>query len=232
KPIALVATASSGLAVSFSVISGPAKVSGSTLTLTGVGTVVVAAKQAGNAVYAAAPEAKQSLVVEKGVQSIAFAPLASPVTYGVKPIELSATSSSGLAVTFKLVSGPAKLSGHTLTITGAGKVEVEATQGGNADYAAATAITHGLDIEKAGLSVKANNLSMAQGAAVPPLTYRFVGFVNGDTPTDATTGKPALSTTATSKSPAGTYVITVKAGTLVAKSYSFTFVSGALTVTQ
>jgi hypothetical protein len=53
-PITLKATASSRLPVTYAVTFGPAKVSGSLLTITGVGTVTVKATQAGNASYAAA----------------------------------------------------------------------------------------------------------------------------------------------------------------------------------
>ena len=57
-------TASSGLAVVFSVKSGPATISGNTLTLTGTtGTVVIAANQYGNATYAAAAEVTTSFEV-------------------------------------------------------------------------------------------------------------------------------------------------------------------------
>ena len=48
--------ASSGLPVTLTVKSGPASISGTTVTLKGAGTVVLAANQAGNATYAAAPE--------------------------------------------------------------------------------------------------------------------------------------------------------------------------------
>jgi hypothetical protein len=61
--VTLGATASSGLATVFRVISGPATVSGSTLTITGVGTVVVAADQAGDGSWQAAPEVTQSITV-------------------------------------------------------------------------------------------------------------------------------------------------------------------------
>ena len=52
-PITLTAMASSGLAVSYSVTSGPATVNGSTLSITGAGSVTVQANQSGNANYAA-----------------------------------------------------------------------------------------------------------------------------------------------------------------------------------
>jgi len=61
--VGLSATATSGLVVSFSVISGPCSVSDTTLTYTAVGTCVVAANQAGNADFAAAPQVTQSVVI-------------------------------------------------------------------------------------------------------------------------------------------------------------------------
>jgi hypothetical protein len=57
EPFALVATGgNSNLPVTFEVIDGPATVDGSTLTLTGIGTVIVRAKQDGNANYYPAPD--------------------------------------------------------------------------------------------------------------------------------------------------------------------------------
>src|SRR5262249_24558457 len=56
------ATSSSGLPVTFSVVSGPATVSGNVLTITGVGTIVVKATQAGGSNYNPA-EATQSFTV-------------------------------------------------------------------------------------------------------------------------------------------------------------------------
>src|SRR5262249_49750522 len=55
------------------------------------------------------------------------------------------------------------------------------------------------------------------------------GFVNGET-ASVLSGNPQLSTTATASSPAGTYPITAAAGTLTAQNYSFSFVSGTLTI--
>ncbi len=163
-------------------------------------------------------------------QTIAFTSPTSPVTYGVKPITLSATATSGLAVKFSVVSGPATVSGATLTITGGGTVVVAANQSGNTTYAAAPQVTHSITVNKAKLTVTANNLSMKKGATVPTLTYSITGFVNNDTQAKATTGKPALSTTATAQSATGSYPITVKAGTLAAANYTFTLVNGKLTV--
>lgn len=62
-PLTLSATASSGLPVSFSIVSGNATLSGNKLTPAAAGTVVIKASQAGNNKYIAAPDVQQSLTV-------------------------------------------------------------------------------------------------------------------------------------------------------------------------
>lgn len=68
-PLALSATASSGLEVTFSVVSGPATVAGNQLTLTGTGLVTVRAEQAGNASFSAAPVVERSFTVTPNLAS-------------------------------------------------------------------------------------------------------------------------------------------------------------------
>jgi streptogramin lyase len=87
-----------------------------------------------------------------------------------------------------------------------------------------------LTVGKAALTVTPNNQSMVSGSALPSLAATITGFVNGD-PQTVVTGVPAVTTTATSSSPAGTYPITATLGTLAAANYSFTFGTGTLTVT-
>lgn len=70
--IALNATASSGLAVSYSV-TGPAILNGSSLSFTGQGTVNVIATQAGNATYGPAAAVSRSVVVNAAVLTVAVA---------------------------------------------------------------------------------------------------------------------------------------------------------------
>jgi len=86
-----------------------------------------------------------------------------------------------------------------------------------------------LQVNPAVLTVTANNVSKAIGAVNPTLTASFSGFVNGDN-SAVVSGSPALSTTATASSMAGTYPITVSAGTLSAANYTFAFVNGTLSV--
>ena len=87
-----------------------------------------------------------------------------------------------------------------------------------------------LTVDKAVLTVAPNNQSIGAGSVLPPLSATTTGFVNGDAQT-VVTGSPALTTTATSSSPAGTYPITATIGTLAATNYSFTFGTGTLTIT-
>jgi N-acetylneuraminic acid mutarotase len=163
-------------------------------------------------------------------QTIAFTLLTSPVTYGVTPIALSANASSGLAVAFS-VTGPARVTGSILSVTGAGTVIVSAIQAGNATYAAAQA-SQTVTVHKAVLTVEAANRSMTYGGGVPRLSYKITGFVNGDLQVHAVSGAPVLFTAVTSKSPAGSYPITIAAGTLGAKNYSFEFAPGTLTINK
>ena len=62
-PITLSATDTSDLPVSFTVLSGPATLSGSGLTVNGAGNVVVEASQPGNATYSAAAPVDESFTV-------------------------------------------------------------------------------------------------------------------------------------------------------------------------
>ncbi len=134
----LYANATSGLPVTYTLASGPATLAGRVLTFTGAGAVTVRANQAGNTNYKAAKQVTTSVVVKKKPQYITF-PVIPTKVLGVAPFKLTAKSSSGLALVYT-VSGPAKISGSTLTITGTGNVLVTAAQAGNGTYAAAVAV--------------------------------------------------------------------------------------------
>jgi hypothetical protein len=72
-------------------------------------------------------------------QTITFGPI-SNVTVGTAPFNVSATASSGLAVTFASTNpGVCTLSGNTVTIVAAGGCPIMAGQAGNATFAPATA---------------------------------------------------------------------------------------------
>src|SRR5580698_1497879 len=173
---------------------------------------------------------QSSIVVSGQSQTITFSSLANQ-TYGVSPITLTATASSGLAVTYSVI-GPATVSGSTLTVTGAGTVTVTASQSGNSVYAAASSVQQNFTVARAVLTVTPASPTITYGQTVPAYTATIAPFVNGDTLATAVTGSPSLTTTPTTPSVAGTYLITAAIGTLAAANYSFTFVNGTLTINQ
>jgi hypothetical protein len=56
-------------------------------------------------------------------------------------IGVSAPSNSPGAITYSVVSGPATISGNTVTITGVGSVTLQASQAASGSYTTATATT-------------------------------------------------------------------------------------------
>jgi hypothetical protein len=146
-PFTVLATSASLGAFTYSVVSGPATISGSTVTLIGAGTVVLQASQAASGNYVSFSKNAHFTVAQES-QTIAFAAPSSPVAYASGPIALSATATSGLTVAFSVLPGPATLSGSTLTITGVGTVVVAADQPGNQNYLAAPEVTHTILVNK------------------------------------------------------------------------------------
>jgi hypothetical protein len=182
SPITLVATGgASGNAIVFSVVSGPGSISGSTLTITGAGTIVVAANQAGNANYSAATQVTQSIVVNAATQTITFTPPTSPVTYGVLPITLTAIGgASGNAIVFDVVSGPGSISGSTLTVTGAGTIVIAANQAGNTNYSAATQVTQSIVVNQASQTITFTPPTSPVIYGVSPITLAATGGASGN----------------------------------------------------
>ncbi|HEX4021133.1 MAG TPA: choice-of-anchor Q domain-containing protein [Acidobacteriaceae bacterium] len=158
-------------------------------------------------------------------QTITFTPPPASVTYGAAPIVLSATSTSGLPVTFQVDSGPGTISGNTLILTGAGTVAVEADAVGSNSYQSATPVVVHITVLQAPLTVTAANATRVYGTANPVFTGTVTGAVHGDTFTESFT------TTATQSSSAGSYpIIPAVTGTNLA-SYNVTVVDGTLTIT-
>ena len=162
-------------------------------------------------------------------QTINFGPLAGQ-TYGVAPIALDPTNTSGLPVSFAVISGPATLSGSVLTVTGAGNVVVEASQAGNATYAAATPVDESFMVSPALLTITANPVTKVYGATLPTLTASFVGFVNGGTATSLTT-QPVLTSSATASSPVLSAGYNISVSGASDSNYTFSYVDGTVTVT-
>jgi hypothetical protein len=137
------ATASSGLPVSFTV-SGTCTLSGSSaVVMAGAGTCTVYADQSGSSAYLAAPQVQQTFSIAKRSQTITF-PDPGNFDKNDPPFPLSATSTSGLAVTYTVDPSSASIcsvSGNMVTPLDRGDCVLHANQAGNANYLAASQVT-------------------------------------------------------------------------------------------
>ena len=207
-PFSLGANATSLLPVSFSLVSGPAILSGATVTITGAGTVVVQASQGGDDNFNPAPSVPQRFTVGKANQTVTFDALAD-TTYGTAALTLSALSSAHLAVSYRLLSGPATLVDNVLTLTGAGAVQVRASQAGDVDYNPAPDVDQSFLVSASTGSVTISALSATYDGAAHAVTVT------------TTPANLAVTTTydagATAPTNAGSYAV---AATIVDPDYS------------
>ena len=230
--ITLVASASSGLPVTFTIVTGPATISGNALTITGAGTVVVNANQPGNSNYNPAV-AQQSFVVSPIPLAVSGITAYDKVYDGTTTATLNTNSASLLGV----------LAGDNVTLdltfaagyftdanAGPGKIvqvsglDIDGSSAGNYMLMAPTATAN---IAAAPLTVTVNDQVKICGQPNPALTANYTGFVGGDD-TNVLTTPAALSTPATSASAPGSYSIT--AGGAVAANYAISYANGTLTV--
>jgi len=166
---------------------------------------------------AAAPAYDEQAVTLSGTvpPTLSFAAIPSQ-TYGNAPFNVSATSASNGPVTYTVASGPATITGSTVTLTGVGTVVLNADQAASGNYVAATATTS--------FTVAAPNFTLASGTssgsatttAGGTVTYSLVitpptGAVFPDAITFAATGLPvgAAATFAPATVPAGSGTTTV-----------------------
>jgi hypothetical protein len=221
-PFTVTATSASSGAVTYTVTSGPATISGGTITIVGTGTVTLQASQAAAGNYAAAT-ATTSFNVTTTIPAISFA--VSSHTYGDTSFAVSATSNSTGAFTYSVVSGPATISGSTVTIAGAGTVTLQATQAADSNYEAGTQQATFL-VAQAPLTVTASNATRAYGAINPT----FTGAISGAKYSDSLT--ESFSTTATTATPVGSYSITPSASGSSLGNYTVSPTAGTLNITQ
>jgi hypothetical protein len=234
SPIAVSATASSGLPVSFDAV-GNCTVSGSTVTLTAVGSCQIVASQAGNASYNPAPSVSRTFNITRINQTITFGALANK-TYGDATFGLTATASSGLTVTFATGSGSVgcSVSGTTVTITAATAAGqsciIVASQNGDGTYNPAPNVTRSFTIAKAPQTITFG--------ALPNKTYGDLPFAVSATGTSGLAVTFALGAGSVGCSVSGS-TVTVTAATaaglsciLVASQSGNTNYNAATSVTQ
>ena len=101
---------------------------------------------------------------------------------------------------------------------------------GGTDANYSVSLTNGnLTVNRATLTVAANNQTRLYGETNPVLTATITGFANGED-TNVVAGAAELTTVATASSPVGTYDIVVNLNDLSATNYSFSATNGVLTV--
>ncbi|MBI2947183.1 MAG: cadherin-like domain-containing protein [Verrucomicrobia bacterium] len=225
--VTLTGTASSGLAVQFSV-NGPATLSANnSVTITGTGVITITASQPGDDRFNPAPSITRLLEVFKANQSLTVSPIQNK-TYGDPPFNAQASASSGLPVRIQISSGPAVLAQDgKIQLTGAGFVTIVVSQDGNENFHAASAVFQSFNVTKATLTVTVNDASRSFGAPNPTFTGTLTGAQNQDNIT------ATFETSATQTSPVGAYAILPRfhdaAGRL--GNYALNVTRGTLTVT-
>jgi parallel beta-helix repeat protein len=145
----LEATASSSLPVTFrSDNNDVAIVTGAKVTIVGAGSAQITASQSGNTVFLPAPDVARILVVSKATQSITFDSIPDR-TLGDEPFFLTATASSGLAVSYFPDPDKITIDSAKATLVSPGRVNVTAIQAGNTNYDSASNVKRSFCIHPA-----------------------------------------------------------------------------------
>jgi hypothetical protein len=183
----------------------------------------------------AGPAATTTVVSTSGTPSIygnnvTFTATITPIPSGGTVQFYSGFEYVGNPVAVNTTTGLATVTTSTL---GAIAHDITAEYSGNFQFSASnsTAITQ--TVNKAPLTVTAQNVFRYPNTANPnPLPFVITGFKNGQNlGSSGVTGTPALNTTAVLASPIGNYPITCAVGDLAADNYSFTtFVDATLSV--
>ncbi|MFZ4859985.1 MAG: MBG domain-containing protein, partial [Desulfuromonadaceae bacterium] len=210
--------------------------SGLTVDVTYDGSVTVPSNAGTYAVVATVNDsnytgtASGNLVIAKADQTISFAGTSLTKTYGAADFGPGAIAPTGLSLSYTSDNNAVvTIAGKGLVhIVGAGTATITATQAGDANYNSASA-TQVLTVEKAPLTVIANNASRPFGVVEPAFTANYSGFVNGEN-SQVVSGTPTFTTSATINSPPGSYRITPVTTALTAANYSFTTSDGTLAV--
>jgi len=152
--------------------------SGKTVTATGY---TLGGTKAGNYILSAQPTGITADIT-KGSQTITFDILPAR-TFGDESFDLTATASSGLAVSYiSSDESVATVSGNTVTIVGIGSTTITASQAGNGTYLAATSVARNLTIN--------SPAQQAQTITFDPLAAKTYGNTTFDLTATASSGLP------------------------------------------
>ncbi|MDB5203413.1 MAG: type sorting protein [Ferruginibacter sp.] len=149
-------------------------------------------------------------------------------TYGDPDFNAGASSLNTTQPILYSSSNPlvATIVAGNIHITGAGTTDITASQVSDGFYPGAS-ITRTLTVNKATLTISADNKTKFESEAVPPLTFTYSGFVYGETAA-VLINPVAITTTATIASVPGAYPITVSSAS--ALNYTIVYVNAVMTV--
>jgi uncharacterized protein (TIGR03437 family) len=131
------------------------------------GSCTIQASQAGNATYAVAAAVIQGFTVTHKDQTITFAALSNK-PFGTAPFKLTATASSGLAVSFVTASSlVCTAAAATVTVVGVGTCAIEASQPGDASFGAALPVDQSFTVTLASQTITFGALANAALGIAP-----------------------------------------------------------------
>lgn len=169
----------------------------------------------------------------KSNQTITFNDLTAK-TYGDASFTLSATSTSNLTVTFESSDETiASVSGTTVTIKKAGTVNIIAKQAGNSLYNAASNVTKQLVVNKAPLTVTAQNATKTYDkvAYTGGNGISYAGFITGDNAANSIAGTVVYGGTSQNAINVASNYTVIPSG-LSSTNYVITYVNGTLTINK
>lgn len=139
-PFTLTGSSDSGLSVAYkSSNTTVATVVNNTVTIVGAGSTTITASQNGNTNFNAALSIGQELLVDKASQSILFQDIPD-IVISQQSFQVQATSTAGLPVSFTALSSKISVTGNVVQLLVPGRAGIEASQAGNTNYGASSAV--------------------------------------------------------------------------------------------
>lgn len=140
--VPLMATASSGLPVSFSSATPDiCTVNGAQMTIQAAGSCILLADQSGNAIYLPAPQVQQTVTINRAMQTISVTNPGTQLLMVGASFQVMASASSGLAVSIESLSPDVcTAAGDEITMLAAGLCQLRFSQSGNSNYLPANAV--------------------------------------------------------------------------------------------
>jgi hypothetical protein len=227
----LTASASSGLPITFTSLTTSvcSVVGNATVHAESAGLCTIAADQPGDGnTFGPALQKTQSVVIDKGSQTITFAN-PGPRLLGT-PLTVTASATSGATVAFDTTGNAVACDvtpGGVVTFTGLGTCEISAHQGGTQNYEEAATVSQSFQVLKGQATVTASSGTQVYGSIVTPtITATVTGANAGDLGTITCTADVTATT------PVGVQTDAATCSSANNPNYAMTYVPANVTVTR